>query len=257
MPYTSPDATPRRRAGPRSPRLPHRLHFSAEIQPDKPSSPPLGFYQRPRLFRVIHMFRIALVMSLLLLSAQAGAKTIRYEFNVVSSIIDYQILEADQVVGPEEYAAFTAAYHALGGALGLSGHVTLEVVEQDGRDKEADLFCVSGFLCDSDAFQRSEVRNYSESSGFSAIPPGYEWTLSVSPSGSGNLFFYDDYAFIGGEFLDDVLYVWRSPYATFFLENLNISVIPTTPNPVPLPATALFLGLGLVVLALTARPRTT
>lgn len=178
----------------------------------------------------------------------AEAKTIRYEFNVVDSAIGYQRLEASHTIGAAEYDAFTAAYHSLGGALGLSGPIILEVVENNKKSWETDLLCVSGFLCESNAFQGSKVGNYSDLSGFNAYPPGYEWNLTTSSSGSGELSFFDDHAIGGGGFLGDVLYVWWGPQATFTLASLNISVVSAAPTPVPLPAAAWLLGLGLLIL---------
>lgn len=202
------------------------------------------------------------------ISTQAEAKTIRYEFDVVNSVIDYNQLYksdvsgGDNTVSAAEYEAFTARFHDLGMVQGQTGTVVLEatpdIIHPEPNNFTGYLSCVSGFLCSvADIFNPADkppVRVFSSGFSFGPCCGGFrhEWSLDGA---QGTLHFKDDGDFLGSGVLDDIRYSWWMPQARFTLGNLSVSVLDAAPTPVPLPATAWFLGLGLAALGMQARRR--
>lgn len=223
-----------------------------------------------RNFKVLGVFMFRFIIAgflLCLCSVQADASTIRYEFDIVSSVIDYGQLYKlgnpgeDNTVSDLEYDAFLTKYHDLGTVRGQTGTVILEAtpvsIHPEPNNFTGYLSCVSGFLCSiADIFNPAEkppvhVSSFGLSFGPCCGTFRHEWSLNGQ-----TLRFNDDFEFVGFGDLDGIQYSWWMPRATFSLANLSVSVVDAAPVPVPLPASVGLLGLGLAALGLTRRRRT-
>ena len=206
-------------------------------------------------------FLLCAGLALGVFSSHAEAKTIRYEFDVVSSAIGFQQLYdlntgRSIVAGTAEYDAFVAAFHSLGTIVGQTGSVVFEI-DRIGENYGS-LTCTSGFLC-------ADIHQYSATYGVSFPPLAYlsgfgpgagsgeQWSLSTGPAGGGSFGFFDDGRISGAGSMNGTQYGWWAPWASFTLANLTATDVTVTP--VPLPAGAAFLAAGVLALGVAARRR--
>ncbi len=199
------------------------------------------------------MVRILLLAGLLLgaFYTQAEARTVRYEFDVVGSVIDYQRIDSfssgSLAPGSSDYDAYVAAYHPLAHLVGQTGRTVVEVQDYDdwvnGGFASARINCLSGLFC---PFDSGGYTTSNKSTGFSIYGGQFYWSLS-----GNTMTFSDDGGIAGWGDLNGVSYLWWDPRATFTLANLTISDVTgqTQIASTPLPAALwLYAGLGLLLL---------
>ncbi len=199
------------------------------------------------------MVRILLLAGLLLgaFYTQAEARTVRYEFDVVGSVIGYRWVLGDNnqilVPGTADYEAFVALYHPLGHLAGQTGRTVFELQDHDDWDREgrigSQIRCLSGLFCPNDP---ASFYAFNSTQSFSIAGGRFYWGLS------GNTMAFSDDGGISerGE-LDGIRYLWWDPRATFTLANLTITDVTgqTQIASTPLPAALwLYAGLGLLLL---------
>lgn len=207
------------------------------------------------------MLRFLLLTGLLcgLFSTPADARTIRYEFDVVGSAINYKSLSklsadpnANPTISAAEYDAFVAAFHPLGNLLGQIGSVAFEIQESvTGHPFSDNLTCFSGFLCSD--FRLNGYVNFHPTGFLTAASGGggREWSLTAGIAGSGTFRFLEDGAISGSGTMGADSYFWWIPQARFDLANLTITDVTS----VPLPAGAPLLAGALLTFAAGARRR--
>lgn len=218
------------------------------------------------------MFRLFLLFGFAfgLLSTHADARTFRYEFDVVDSVIDFgQLIQesydpsdpnptgppADTDIGPAEYAAFVAARHPFRQYVGQAGSIVFELDSAPGRAGR--LNCTSGFLCPT--FPAYDLLGYDPDASFeftAGFSSGDMWTMALTSPGTGTFSGFDDDRVFENAQWNGGHYFWINPRASFTFANLIVTEIPGAPLPVPLPATAWLLGLGILGLGVNARRRT-
>lgn len=189
------------------------------------------------------MGRVLLCAGLLfgLLITAAEARTLRYEFDVVASTIDYQRLQDVSgnplYPGTAAHEAFVAAHHPLRDMVGQTGSIAFELV-QDSSDFRGPFTCISGFLCPAITSFHYVLAT---DTGFTALGH-FEWRLD------GELSFLDDGGIGGWAELNGIDHFWWAPRATFTLANPTITDVTGQTTPVPLPASAWFFApLGLLL----------
>ena len=210
------------------------------------------------------MFRLVLIGLLsIFISAQAEARTIRYEFDVIASGFGFQGLHqfpynpsdpnpsgppADTTIGPEEYAAFVAAHHPLAPLIGQTGSVAFDLQLESG------IFdCVAGFLCSSihRNFASPFPGAFDPDRGFNLIDGASWWNFFAQPSGTQSPFLSfgsDSLIYEIIEWNGGVYYLGGDATAWFSLTNMEIA-------PVPVPAGAPLLAAGVLALGIGARRR--
>lgn len=217
------------------------------------------------------MLRVFLLTGLFLsfASTEVDARTIRYEFDIIDSVIDFGRLiqevydpsdpnptgpPADPAIGAMEYTAFVAARHPFRAFVGQTGSVVFEL---EHSSSSSHLHCTFGFLCPS--FPTYDVLDplSSSSLGFTAgFSSGDIWTMVATPTGDGTFSGFDDDRVFENVEWNGGHYFWTNPRASFTFANLFVSEIQGAPVPVPLPTAAWFLAAGIVALGFKTRRRT-